>query len=444
MSSPDIACRPRAIQPAVIMTWLAIGVAAGCTRIAAPPAEVNEAAPVVYVVNYPLQYFAERVGGDAVDVRFPAPRDGDPAFWKPDTDAIVEYQSADLILLNGATYAKWIPRASLPTSRMVDTSASFGERLIDIEADTTHRHGPAGEHAHGGTAFTTWLDFDQAIAQAQAVHDALARRRPANADAFGANLEALTNDLRKLDEQLMSIAREIDGEPLVASHPVYQYWARRYGFNLQSVTLEPDVVPDDRAMGVLKTILADHPAKIMIWEGDPDPRSVELLRTIGVRSVVFDPCGNIPDEGDFLTAMKRNTEALREVLAAISAASDEVLSDTRFRFDMLKPKTVPSANSCATSEKLASPPGGTSTWSAPPTDALWSTGPRRAKSGSLIDAGSAVGASLDATAAAGESLRPVGASSVQPTANAVSRKSAAGILKVRILSLQWGGTVEFG
>ncbi len=321
MKSTDIACPPRAIQPAVIMTWLAIGVAAGCTRSAAPPAEVNEAAPVVYVVNYPLQYFAERVGGDAVDVRFPAPRDGDPAFWKPDTDAIAEYQSADLILLNGATYAKWIPRASLPTSRMVDTSASFGERLIDIEADTTHRHGPAGEHAHGGTAFTTWLDFDQAIAQAQAVHDALARRRPANADAFGVNLEALTNDLRKLDEQLMSIAREIDGEPLVASHPVYQYWARRYGFNLQSVTLEPDVVPDDRAMGVLKTILADHPAKIMIWEGDPDPRSVELLRTIGVRSVVFDPCGNIPDEGDFLTAMKRNTEALREVLAAVSAVS---------------------------------------------------------------------------------------------------------------------------
>ena len=71
----------------------------------------------------------------------------------------------------------------------------------------------------------------------------------------------------------------------------------------------------------------------MIWEGEPNPRSVELLQTIGVRSVVFDPCGNITDDGDFLTAMKRNKEALREVLAAISA-----LSGARQKFESQEEK----------------------------------------------------------------------------------------------------------
>ena len=44
----------------------------------------------VYVVNYPLAYFAERIGGDRVDVRFPAPPDVDPAFWQPDVETIAE------------------------------------------------------------------------------------------------------------------------------------------------------------------------------------------------------------------------------------------------------------------------------------------------------------------------------------------------------------------
>ena len=35
----------------------------------------------VYVVNYPLQYFAERIAGEHARVVFPAPPDEDPALW---------------------------------------------------------------------------------------------------------------------------------------------------------------------------------------------------------------------------------------------------------------------------------------------------------------------------------------------------------------------------
>ena len=62
----------------------------------------------VHTVSYPLAYFAERVGGAAVDVTFPAPTATDPASWSPDAETIAAYQKADLILLNGATYAKWV------------------------------------------------------------------------------------------------------------------------------------------------------------------------------------------------------------------------------------------------------------------------------------------------------------------------------------------------
>ena len=123
--------------------------------------------PQVLVANYPLQYFAQRIAGDAVEVRFLAPKDEDPAFWQPDEAAVAAFQSADLILMNGATYSKWADKVTLPESKVVDTSSAFANNFIQITDANTHSHGPGGEHSHNGTAFTTWIDFKQASLQAR-------------------------------------------------------------------------------------------------------------------------------------------------------------------------------------------------------------------------------------------------------------------------------------
>jgi zinc transport system substrate-binding protein len=49
----------------------------------------------------------------------------------------------------------------------------------------------------------------------------------------------------------------------------------------------------------------------MIWEGEPAQVSVDGLKALGVNSLVFDPCGNVPERGDFLTIMHQNVENLR-------------------------------------------------------------------------------------------------------------------------------------
>ena len=54
----------------------------------------------VFVVNYPIQYFTERIGGEHVNVVFPAPANVDPAYWMPDRPTIADFQRADLILLD--------------------------------------------------------------------------------------------------------------------------------------------------------------------------------------------------------------------------------------------------------------------------------------------------------------------------------------------------------
>lgn len=265
----------------------------------------------VYVVNYPLKYFAERIAGEYAMVVFPAPPDIDPAFWFPEPEIVKAYQNADIILLNGATYAKWTMKVTLPQFRIVNTSKNFQDSTIKIIDAITHSHGMDRDHSHSGTAFTTWLDFSQANMQAEAIQQVLSRKVPEKTEVFQKNYRLLEKDLLALDGELEKLTAGKSNIPLLASHPVYQYFSRRYKLNLESVMWEPDQIPSEAQWEELEYGLKTHPAKWMIWEGDPHPDSIRKLEKLGVRSVVFNPCGNVPENGDFLTIMKQNVENLR-------------------------------------------------------------------------------------------------------------------------------------
>lgn len=271
------------------------------------------AKPLVFATNYPVTYFAERIAGDHVILRFPAPADEDPAFWKPSAEEIAAFQSAALILLNGATYEKWLDKVSLPSRILVDTSAGLSSAFIRTKEAATHSHGKEGAHSHAGTAFTTWIDFSQAKKQAEAARAALAGLVPSAAETVNRNAEALQADLDQLDADLQAVAQGIGDRPLVASHPVYQYLARRYQLRIEAVLWEPETVPDEAAFGNLKRILATHPAQWMIWEGEPAAETVAMLDSLGVKSVVFDPCGNRPETADWLSVMRQNIENLKAI-----------------------------------------------------------------------------------------------------------------------------------
>ena len=278
----------------------------------AAPAVITSENPTIQTVNYPLAYFAERITGDQAEVVFAAPADGDPAFWNPSDAELSAFQKADLIILNGADYAKWTHTASLPGSRTVDTSEAFSDQFITVHDATTHSHGDGEEHAHHGIAFTTWLDFSLARRQAQAIADALSERLPAKAEVFQKNFTQLAADLDKLHADMQIVAGTIGDQPLFASHPVYQYWSRAYGLNIRSVHWEPEVVPDDKALEELVDKSKGHGSQWMIWEGIPEAESVAKIQHLKIRSVVFDPCGNRPDgETDWLSVMRQNLENLK-------------------------------------------------------------------------------------------------------------------------------------
>jgi zinc transport system substrate-binding protein len=126
----------------------------------------------------------------------------------------------------------------------------------------------------------------------------------------------VARELVALDSTVASVTAGHADVPIMASHPVYDYFARRYHLNIKSVLWEPGAYPGDGAWLKLGEVLQEHQARWMIWEGPPLAESVERLERMGMRSVVFDPCGNRPDQGDFMTVMRENADRLRQVWQA--------------------------------------------------------------------------------------------------------------------------------
>ena len=291
--------------PALLATLLA----------AASPADATDRL-VIYTVNYPLQYFARRIAGAHAEVVFPVPADVAPAFWQPDIDAILGFQQADLVLLNGAGYARWVQQVTLPRATVIDTSAAFRDHLIGITESVTHSHGPGGKHSHTGTASRTWLDPQQAMYQAAAIRDALVRLRPANATDFAKRYSALEADLQALDASLRAFSGSLDGAPLLASHPVYHYLARRYALDLVSMRWSADMIPAESAWAVFSKTRETHPARLMLWDAAPAASVSQRLRALGVEPVVFLTADNVPESGDFITGMQQNVDRLMAALAS--------------------------------------------------------------------------------------------------------------------------------
>lgn len=263
----------------------------------------------VHTVNYPLQYFAETIAGDDLTVVFPVPADIDPAYWEPTVDDLLAFQAVDLVLLNGAGYASWLKDASLPRSRLIDTSKAYKDRLIASEDSTIHSHGPEGEHSHGGNyAFTTWLDISLAREQANSIKAAFVRRWPELKDSFEARHQELDADLEALENRLAEAFAPMKGSHVFASHPVYQYLTRAQGLAATSFHWEPDVTPSEKDWAEFDQKLAEVPAEVMIWEDGPTEDTRRELTSRNIQILIVPPLFQTPETGDFVSTLSQSLE----------------------------------------------------------------------------------------------------------------------------------------
>lgn len=268
----------------------------------------------IVAVNYPLQYFAERLLGDAGEAVYPVPEGTDPSFWRPSIAEISLIQSADLILLNGAGFAAWTDRVSLPRARLVDTSRGLEDQFLVTES-ITHSHGPGGEHSHEGTASYLWLDPELASHQAGAVAAAIKARGLAQEASVDAALEALQRELRELGAMAEASLTNAADTVLIATHPRYQYLAEAFGLTIVSLEWEAGRQPSEKDLEDLETLMAGTGASVLIWEAEPPAAARDAVVALGLTDVVFPTLAEPPAGGSFFGVFQDAVTALVEAVS---------------------------------------------------------------------------------------------------------------------------------
>ena len=262
---------------------------------------------------YALQYVAERVGGDHVEVTTLTQPGQDPHDVELSVARTAEVAEADLVLHLGGFQPV-----------VDDAVEQVAEGAVVDAADAADLVATGSEHEHEDEAHEDeeadphfWLDPQRLSAVAGPVAESLAEADPDNAEDYRANLQTLEDELASLDDDLTQGLADCERDVVVVSHDAFGYWAQRYGLDVHSIAgLSPDAEPSVQHLRELQDLIESEGVTTVFSERLASAELADTLSSdLGLQTAVLDPVEGLSDETadeDYLSLMRQNLEELRE------------------------------------------------------------------------------------------------------------------------------------
>ena len=249
---------------------------------------------------YPLQFVAERVGGDLVTVT---------NLTKPGVEPHdLELAPQDLGALTDADLAIYLAEFQ-PAVDDGMAQKSEGQVLeVSDAADLSLTY------ESGGDALTDphfWLDPMRMADVADEVAVALSKLDPPAQATFEANAAELRSELQDLDTSFRKGLADCERRQLVTSHTAFGYLADAYNLEQVGLTgLSPDAEPNPQQLATVTEFVADNDVQTIFYETLASPDVAETVaNATGARTDVLDPLEGLSDASqgdDYLQVMESN------------------------------------------------------------------------------------------------------------------------------------------
>ncbi|RNB85710.1 zinc ABC transporter substrate-binding protein [Brevibacillus nitrificans] len=317
---------------ALLSIVTAVGIAGcGSKETASTPAAEGSAAakPKVYTTIYPLEYAAERIGGDHIEVTNLIPPGVEPHDYEPTAKDMVALSGADIFAFNGSGLELWVDKAveSMDKSKTTIVNATEGMDLLHaVEEEHDHEHeGEAATeeegHDHGDKDPHVWLDPSKLKEQAAKVKDALVKKDQAHAADYEKNFQQLSADLDQLDKEFKDMVAQSSKKEFMVSHSAFSYLAKRYGLEQVAISgVNPSDEPSPSQLKELVEHVKEHQISYVLFETLVSPKVAEVIaREAGVQTATLNPLEGLTEEDvkagrDYLSIMRENIETLRAAL----------------------------------------------------------------------------------------------------------------------------------
>ncbi|MEU9518556.1 zinc ABC transporter substrate-binding protein [Streptomyces sp. NPDC048224] len=275
---------------------------------------------------YPMQYLAERIGGEHVNVTTLTEPGQEPHDLELSARQTARMGEADAVL-----YLKSLQPA-------VDEAVAQSDAKTKIDAaslTTLEDHGDV-EHDHGGEEHAeeehseegehgldphVWLDPVKYAEIAEGVAKAFEKADPDHAADYRKNAEALAKKLGGLDTAFKDGLAKTGTKVFFTNHAAFGYLAERYGLTQEAINgLDPESEPSPARIKQLQQEARADGVTTVFYETLVSGKTAKTLaKDAGLKTDVLDPLEGITDQSrgdDYVSVMEANLKALRAALGA--------------------------------------------------------------------------------------------------------------------------------
>lgn len=293
----------------------------------------------VYTTVYPLTYFAERIGGEYVNVSSIYPPGANEHHFEPTQKDMMNLAESDLFFYIGLNLEPFVENAkkSLANENVefINTSKNVPKNLLHT---STHEHEGEDEHAseakhehegetaedehnHGNIDPHIWLSPTIAKNIAETIKNALTDKLPEQKDFFNENYEKLVGELNDLNTEIEDMATNAKTKTFFVSHEAFGYMTEDYGIEQVGIAgLNSQDEPSQKELTELVDLAKKLNIKTIFFEQNVSSNVASVIqkeigaqpKTLHNLSVLTDE--DIKNKENYFTLMEKNIESLKDAL----------------------------------------------------------------------------------------------------------------------------------
>ncbi|RKN45680.1 zinc ABC transporter substrate-binding protein [Streptomyces hoynatensis] len=282
---------------------------------------------------YPMEFLAERIGGDHVSVSTLTEPGTEPHDLDLSPQQTARLTEADVIVylqglqpaVDEAVAQSGVDHIAEATSfTTLETHGNEVDGTRGAHTDGGHAHEDGEEGGEGGEDPHIWLDPVRFGEVAQGVGEELADADPGHAADYQRNTERLLSELDDLNGEFTQGLADAPERTFITTHAAFGYLAERYGLREEAITgLDPESEPSAARMRDLQDIAEAEGVRTVFFETlVSDETARTLAGDLGLETAVLDPLEGITDESagaDYFEVMRANLAALRQALGATAS-----------------------------------------------------------------------------------------------------------------------------
>lgn len=302
------------------VTALGIGTLSACSSDSAAAGNTDKFDVVASF--YPMQFLAERIGGEHVNVSTLTEPGQEPHDLEISAQQRAQLEDADAALfLKGLqpTVDEAVEQSGLKTK--ID-AATLTE--LEDHGDVEHEH--EGGEAHSeeeGHALDphVWLDPVKYAEIAKGVGAAFEKADPDHAADYKKNTAALVKNLDGLDREFADGLKNTKTKVFFTNHASFGYFAERYGLTQEAIAgVDPQSEPSPARIKQLRDEAKTDGVTTVFYETLVSDKTARTLADdAGLKTDVLDPLEGITDKSkgdDYFGVMQANLTALKTALGA--------------------------------------------------------------------------------------------------------------------------------